>query len=141
MDERASFFTTLMSTPAEGRSRLSRFVSVQGCVYMAAGLFMMFSPSALLTVVNGLPVDGQALFRLCGFSMTVIGWFYFMGGRTGASSFALATVADRAVVPFACAAFVLFGGLTVQLVAPIAIADMVLGFLTWRVWRTEAVNP
>ena len=135
MSERPGFFKALMATPEKPLSRLSRFTAAQGLFYMGLGLVLMLSPSSVLTLLTGLTDDGLAVFRFCGFTVVVVGWFYFIGGRTGAASFALATVADRVIVPFACAGFVLSGQLSIQLVAPLAILDPILAFFAWRMWR------
>ena len=135
MSERPGFFQDLMATPKQPLSRLARFTSVQGLFYMVLGLVLMVSPTEVLTLLTGLAEEGQPALRLCGFTVVVVGWFYFMGGRTGASSFALATVVDRAIVPFVMVGFVLTDQLSLQLVAPVAILDPVLAFITWRIWR------
>ncbi len=137
MSDRPGFFETLLAKPAKPLSRLARFTSAQGIFYMAMGGAMIFSPAELLTTLNGISPDGQGLFRVVGFTLSIIGWFYFIGGRTGATSFGLATVADRVVVPFAAAGFVLAGQATLQTVLPFAILDPLLAFVAWRIWRTD----
>ncbi len=137
MSNRPGFMETLMAAPQEPSSRAARFVSHQGFIYMLFGVCLMLGPSSLLSLLNGMSADEQAMVRLCGLTLTLIGWFYYFGGRTGAASFALCTVADRAVVPFALAGLVWFGGVSLQLVAPLAVLDPILAVLTWRMWRAE----
>ena len=142
MNQRKGFVQTLMHTPVQPRSRVSQFISLQGLIYMGVGIGYMALPDALLTALTGIDAGAHGLLRLCGFTVAIIGWFYLMGGRTGAASFALATVVDRLVVPLVCAAFVMTGQVPFQTVAPLAVIDPALAGMTWWMWRSEpSLNP
>ncbi len=137
MSDRQGFFETLLAKPVKPLSRLARFTSAQGIFYFVTGLAMMLGPTELLAGLNGLPADDQGMYRVVGFTLCIIGWFYFIGGRTGATSFGLATVADRAVVPFVCAGFVLTEQVSLMVVGPLAILDPILALIAWRLWRVD----
>ena len=129
MEKRSGFLDTLMALPAGGQSKLAKFVSLQGIFYMVVGAAMSVCPSGLLALISGMPTEQLGLVRVCGFMVVLIGWFYFFGGRTGADSFAMATVADRLVVPIVLMAMVLLADVSLQLAAPFAVLDPVLAFL------------
>ena len=140
MEKRSGFLDTLMALPAGGQSKLAKFVSLQGIFYMVVGAAMSVCPSGLLALISGMPAEQLGLVRVCGFMVVLIGWFYFFGGRTGADSFAMATVADRLVVPIVLMAMVLVADVSLQLAAPFAVLDPILAFFTWRAWRSESMG-
>jgi hypothetical protein len=60
-----------------------------------------------------------------------------MGGRTGAASFGLATVADRALVPVFLLPLLALGEAPASLVLPFAILDPALALGAFLIWRAE----
>jgi len=136
MPDQPGFLATVRAAPKD-RSRASRLTSAQGVFYAAVGVALTLAPSNLLALVNGMPADEQGMVRMSGVLIVIIGWFYFMGGRTGAPSFALATVVDRLAIPFALGGLVLFADVSLQLVAPIIVLDPILAAMVWWAWRTE----
>ena len=90
---------------------------------MEAALFVELGPMA------------GGLGNLLGMTVMFIGWFYVMGGRTGAESFALATVVDRLLVPFFIAPFLLAGDVPVMAVAAFGVIDPLLAVGALIIWR------
>ena len=125
------FFATLAALPAGGLSPLSRYTVANGVLYMVLGAAMLLGPRSVLGLVLAEP--GSA--RLLGMMLTIIGWFYVMGGRTGADSFALATVVDRALVPVVLGGLVLTGQVAAGEVAAFAVLDPLLALGAYLLWR------
>ena len=128
------FIAELFEVPAE-RSILSRYTSWNGVFYALLGVFLYGSPGVILTAITGQTALGSL--RLSGMSMAIIGWFYWIGGRTGVSSFGLATIVDRALVPVLLGGLVLTGSVQLQEVIVIAILDPVLALGALLIWRSE----
>jgi hypothetical protein len=134
-----SFWSTLWSQPPGPHSRLSRFVVANGLLYLAIGLGVCFAPTPVLLRVfflDRLAGYEEGLARAVGLTLAVIGWLYAMGGRARSDSFALATVADRLLIPLFLA-YLHRLGLPLGMVLPFAILDPLLAIATWWIWRRE----
>lgn len=137
-----SFFAALMKKPPA--TPLSTYTMWNGVLYMALGLSLFAWPGQAQLFFFADPFVGHegGMLRLIGFVLVVVGWFYFMGGRTGATSFGLATVVDRMLVPVFLLPLGLLGEVDVHLVVPFAVLDPVLGAGAWVIWRrTRAADP
>lgn len=133
-----SFFSTLLTRgPA---TPLSRYTVWNGAFYMATGLLLFAWPGAAQTLFLAPPFEAHegGFVRMLGFVVVVIGWFYVMGGRTGADSFGLSTVVDRLLVPFFLVPLGVTGAVDPHLALPFAILDPVLGLGAYLVWRRQA---
>lgn len=133
-----SFFSTLLS---KGPSTpLSRYTTLNGAFYIANGLLLYAWPGAAQVLLFAEPFEaGEAgLVRLVGFLLAVVGWFYAMGGRTGADSFGLATVVDRALVPFFLVPLALTGAVDPHVALPFAALDPVLGLGAFLLWKRQS---
>ena len=66
---------------------------------MAVGTLLIAWPSVTQTVFKDAAFAGQeeALMRVIGLTVAVIGWLYIFGGRSGARQFVAASVLDRLV--------------------------------------------
>ncbi len=107
---------------------------------MALGAGLYFVPAGALDLfldVDHLTGHEEGLLRLIGVTGVVIGWFYLMGGRTGARSFGLATVVDRLLVPVMIMPLYLMGMAPLRLVLPLAVLDPLMGFGAYLIWRSE----
>jgi hypothetical protein len=131
------FLQTLLASP--GATPLSRYTTWNGVFYLATGFLLYAWPHAAQAVFFAEPFEaGEAgLVRLLGFTLAVVGWFYVMGGRTGADAFGLATVVDRAAVPFFLVPLALTGAVDPHLALPIAVLDPVLGLGAYVLWRRQ----
>ena len=132
------FLEALWHTPE--LSRLSRYTMYNGMVYMGLGAAMLTLPIDWL----GIPMMQESwvgreegYFRMMGLCLGVVGWFYYMGGRTGAESFGLSTVVDRALVPFVLGGLWAAGKVTLPMVVGIGVLDPVLAFGAWWIWSSE----
>ena len=138
-DDSSGFVTELWARPDE-LSRLARYTIANGLLYMGLGAAVMFAPPAFLApafFLDGLEGTTLALARSLGIALFFVGWFYVMGGRTGATSFGLATVVDRLFLPFLMAFFVLTDQIPLMTALPLAVLDPLLGLGALAVWWTE----
>lgn len=123
-------------TAAGPSTPLSRYIVGNGVLYLTFGAVVVAWPEVTyLMGANDFQASESGLVRVLGFVMMIIGWFYVMGGRTGATSFGLATVADRAIVPFALCGIAAAAGVDWGLIIPFAILDPALGAGAYLVWR------
>ncbi len=130
-----SFFSALWSKP--NPTPLSTYTTLNGVFYMLMGLSLFAWPGMvqLLFFAEPFAAREEGLMRVVGFVVVVIGWFYVMGGRTGATSFGLATVVDRLLVPVFLLPLGFFGAVDMHLVAPFAVLDPVLGIGAFIIWQ------
>ena len=128
------FFKALWERPAS--TPLSRFTERCGMLYLALGATIFAWPGQF-QLVGVAPFQGQeeGLARVVGFTVMVVGWFYFMGGRTGATSFGLASVVDRLLVPLFLIPLGLTGQVSWPIALPFAILDPALGLVAFFIWR------
>jgi hypothetical protein len=141
MEPTKTFWGALWAHPGGSPSLLSRYTAINGMFYMALGAGLYFVPVGALKFlldVDHLAGHEEGLLRLIGVTAAVIGWFYLMGGRTGAASFGLATVVDRLLVPVMIMPLYLMGMAPLRLVLPLAVLDPLMGFGAYLIWRTEA---
>lgn len=132
-----SFFAALSATPDTPASKLSRYTMWNGVLYLLLGGALFVLPGGVHQAIMGVAADQVGNVRLVGMCVGIIGWFYVMGARTGATSFGLATVVDRAAVPFLLGALVVAGEVTLQQVIAFAVLDPLLALGAFLIWRAE----
>ena len=83
----------------------SRFTALCGFFYAASGLVLLSWPGIVQTVFRDPAFVGreEALVRVIGMLIAIVGWFYFFGGRTGGRQFVAAT-SHRPIGSGACGA-------------------------------------
>jgi hypothetical protein len=143
MNDPRSFWSVLWSQPPGPHSRLSRYIIANGLLYMAIGAGMYLLPTAVLVrafFLSPLSPLEEGLLRAIGMVVTVVGWFYVMGGRTRAHSFCLATVVDRLLIPAFLVPLWLMGLGPPGLVFPFAILDPLLALGAYAIWRREGAS-
>lgn len=135
------FFDTLWASPRS--TPLSRYTVWNGALYLALGAQLFAWPGAAQAIFRAAPfAAGEAgLVRVIGVTLAVIGWFYVMGGRTGADAFGLSTVVDRALIPLLLVPLAVLGEVDPHLVLPFAVLDPLLGFGAWLTWRRQQEAP
>jgi hypothetical protein len=133
---------TLMSRPDEPATPLSRYTVANGVFYMVIGLVFFAAPGVLLYLpdIEGFQGMEEGLYRAIGFTITIIGWFYFFGGRTNADSFGLATVGDRLLVPLFLVPLAATGRIPVSIAAAFSVLDPMLGLGAYVVWRRQRAD-
>lgn len=133
-----SFWSALWARPAS-LSRLSRYTVGNGVLYMVIGAVLYVLPEPILELQLMTELEGYdaGLVHTLGATLLIVGWFYVMGGRTGAASFGSSTVVDRALVPFLLVPLLLLGEVAPMMVLPFAILDPVLALGAFLIWRSE----
>jgi hypothetical protein len=80
----------------------------------------------------------QALMRVIGLTIVVIGWLYFFGGRSGSRQFVTASVVDRLVFVPAVLIPLTVAGVFPHLFLTFAVLDGVLAIGAWGTARARA---
>jgi hypothetical protein len=77
----------------------SKYTAVNGLLYLGTGALLVAWPGAIQTLFMDPAFVGheEALFRVIGLTVAVIGWLYVFGGRSGAQQIVAASVIDRLV--------------------------------------------
>src|SRR5262249_50713560 len=130
------FFAELWELPPGGLSPLSRFIVANGVFYLSAAVVLVAAPPLVPLDAVGLPAELSGSAQVQGVLLAIVGWFYVMGGRTGATSFALATVVDRLLVPFALVPLVVWSG-AAPIVLGFAVLDPLLALWALMLWRSD----
>ncbi len=124
----------LLDKPAT-LSAASRYTAMNGFVYLGCGALLVAWPGATQTLFMDPAFVGheEALIRVIGLTVAVIGWLYLFGGRSGARQIVAASVIDRLVfvpvvlVPLAVA------GVFPHLLLTFAILDPSLAVGAWAI--------
>lgn len=117
----------------------SRFTTLNGVIYLAAGALLMTWPGALQTLFLESDFVGReaALVRVLGMAVAIIGWLYLFGGRSGGRQFVAASVLDRIIlVPLVLIPLAL-AGVFPRLLLMFAILDPLLGLVAWYLLARE----
>jgi hypothetical protein len=123
-------------------SRSSRFTIWNGIIYMAAGALLMSWPTAVQVLFRDAEFVGResGLVRILGLTVAIIGWFYFVGGRTGARQIVAASVVNRiALVPLVLVPLAV-GGVFPHLTIMFAILDPVLALIALYLLHNARLN-
>src|SRR5262249_52090654 len=77
----------------------SKYTALNGIGYLTMGTLLIVWPGVAQTIFREPPFAGheQALMRVIGLTVVVIGWLYLFGGRSGTRQFIVASIIDRLV--------------------------------------------
>ena len=133
----------MLARPDEPVTPLARYTKWNGVLYLAIGLQLYFWPGAAQVLFRAEPFEAgeSGLLRVLGMAVAIIGWFYVFGSRTNRDSFGLATIADRALVPFLLLPLAWTGAVDPMIVIPFAILDPLLALGAWLIWARTHVPP
>jgi hypothetical protein len=114
-------------------STASRFTSISGLFYLGMGLTICALPKLIPMLFFEPTFTGRegGLFRLVGWIMAVVGWFLWIGGRTGARSFVAAGIIARLAVPLVVIPLAVTGVFP-HMMYVFAVLDPVSALVTWR---------
>src|SRR5688572_9653730 len=114
-------------------SPASRFTSISGLRYLRMGLTIGALPALVPMLFVEPPFTGReaGLFRLVGWIMAVVGWFLWIGGRSGARSFVAAGIIARLAVPLLVVPLAVTGVFPHMMYAFGAL-DPLSALVTWR---------
>ena len=111
----------------------SKYTAMNGFLYLGTGALLIAWPGAIQTLFMDPAFVGheEALFRVIGLTVAVIGWLYVFGGRSGAQQAVAASVIDRLVfVPVVLVPLAIAGVFPHFLVA-LAILEPTLALGAW----------
>jgi hypothetical protein len=114
-------------------SAASRYTALNGVAYLGLGALFILWPQAAQTLLMESTFAGheEALFRVIGLTVVVIGWLYLFGGRSGSRQFVAASVIDRLVfVPLVLVPLAMAGVFPHVLLA-FSILDPLLAIGAW----------
>lgn len=114
-------------------SKPSKFTLVNGIFYVISGLSAIIWPGQIQMLYFDRPFvgDEQGLFRAIGVTITVIGWLYFFGGRTGSRQFVAATVLERLTLVPIVLGLIAIAGVFPHVLLTFAILDPILALIAW----------
>ncbi len=122
----------------------SRYTVFNGFVYFGLGVLLILWPGAVQTLLGerAFVGDEQALFRVLGMTVAIIGYYLLIGGHSGSRQATAGSVIDRlTIVPLVLLPLVIEGVFPRFFVA-IVIVDVALAISTWvilnRADETEA---
>jgi hypothetical protein len=133
-----SFIDDLLK-PTPNLSTLSKYTMTNGIIYLGTGVLLIVWPAVTQTIFRDAAFVGheEALIRVVGLTLVVIGWLYLAGGRTDSREFSAATVVDRLVfVPVVLVPLALVGVFP-RLLLTLAILDPLLAIGTWALNQCE----
>jgi len=133
-----SFINDLLETPAD-LSAASKYTVMNGFIYLGAGALFIIWPGAVQALLRDPAFAGheEALFRVIGLSVAVIGWLYMFGGRSGARQFGPASVLDRVVLVPAVLVPLVIAGVFPHTLGAFAILDPTLGIGAWALYNRK----
>jgi hypothetical protein len=120
-------------------SAASRYTAMNGFIYLGCGALLMAWPGVTQTIFMDRAFVGHedALIRVMGMTVAVIGWLYLFGGRSGARQIVAASVVDRLVLVPAVLLPLAFAGVFPHLLGTFAILDPSLAVGAWWLMRSN----
>ncbi len=114
-------------------SAASRYTAANGILYLGSGALIIAWPGAIQTIFMDSAFAGreEALVRVVGMTLAVIGWLYLFGGRSGVRQFVAASVFDRVVLVPAVLVPLAMAGVFPHVLMTFAILDPLLGIGAW----------
>jgi hypothetical protein len=131
-------FAALKESPSR-LSTASRYTTLNGLLYLASGILLMVWPGAVQTLLRDPSFVGHeaGLIRVVGMTVTIIGWLYVFGGRSGGRQVVAASVLDRVIlVPLVLIPAAL-AGIFPHTLWLFAILDPTLGLIAWYLLARE----
>ena len=133
-----SFMSDLLETPAT-LTTASKYTAMNGFIYLGLGTVFVLWPGAVQTIFRDDPFAGheQALFRVIGLTVMVIGWLYLFGGRSGSHQVVVATVLDRWILVPVVLVPIAIAGVFPHVLLAFAVLDASLALGAWVLRRRK----
>jgi hypothetical protein len=135
-----NFLQQWLSVGTNKKTRLIKYLEINSYLYMFLGLWICFYPTFLSSIGLFPEVSGREIgfIQVIGFTLFVIGYFYFFGSRTRKKSFCLATIIDRLIlVPIVLGFIVVTDSLEFDFILPFLILDPLLALGALYIWISE----
>jgi hypothetical protein len=131
-----SFTTDLWETPSN-LSRASRWTAMNGYIYLSLGAVFVIWPGAVQAVFRDDEFAGheEALFRVIGLTVMVIGWLYLFGGRSGGRQTVAASILDRWILVPVVLVPIAMAGVFPHVLLAFALLDASLALGAWIIRR------
>ncbi len=115
---------------------------MNGFIYLGAAATFIFWPGVVQTLFRDAHFAGneEALFRVIGMAVGVIGWLYLFGGRSGGRQFVAAGVLDRWVLVPAVLVPLAIAGIFPHTFLAFALLDVSLALGAWML-RDRTTHP
>jgi len=133
-----SFLKDLRHKPP-GLTVASKYTALNGIGYLVVGVILIVWPGVTQTLFREPAFAGheQALMRVIGLTVVVIGWLYIFGGRSGARQFIAASVIDRLIFVPAVLIPLAMAGVFPRLFLTFTIIDVLLAIGAWAFLARE----
>jgi hypothetical protein len=134
-----SFMSDLLYKPADLGTD-AKYSVLNGLIYMVLGAVLIVWPGVVQTLFRDAPFVGheEALFRVLGMTVAVIGWLYLFGGRSGSRQLGPASVLDRVIlIPIVLIPLIL-AGVFPHALGFFLILDPGLGIGAWIIHSRKA---
>jgi hypothetical protein len=134
-------FRSLIAAPKQ-LSTASRFTTLNGLLYMSAGALLLVWPAAMQTLWREEDFVGHeaGLVRVVGLTVTIIGWLYFFGGRSGSTQIVAASIFDRLILVPLVLFPLAWHGVFPRFSMTFGILDPVLGLITWYLMKQKILE-
>jgi hypothetical protein len=131
-----SFTTDLLEKPPD-LSRASQWTAMNGYVYLSLGALFAIWPGAVQSLFRDDKFAGheEALFRVIGMTVMVIGWLYLFGGRSGGRQTVAASILDRWILVPVVLVPVAMAGVFPHVLLAFALLDASLALGAWILRR------
>jgi hypothetical protein len=117
----------------------SKYTALNGIGYLVVGAILIVWPGVTQTLFREPALAGheQALMRVIGLTVVVIGWLYVFGGRSGSRQFIAASVIDRLIfIPVVLIPLALTGVFP-RLFITFTVVDALLAIGAWALLARE----
>ena len=133
-----SLINDLRQKPA-GLTTASTYTVLNGIGYLVLGAILIVWPGVTQTLFREPAFVGheQALMRVIGLTVIVIGWLYVFGGRPGARQFVVASVIDRLVFVPSVLIPLAIAGVFPRLFLTFTLLDVLLAIGAWMLLVRE----
>ena len=117
----------------------SKYTALNGVAYLVVGALLVVWPGAtqILFMDPAFVGHEEALMRVIGLTIVVIGWLYVFGGRSGARQIVAASVIDRLVLVPAVLVPLAIAGVFPHLFLTFVIFDASLAIGAWALLGRE----
>ena len=137
------FISQLLLRGNNKRTNLIKYIEFNGIIYMVIGLSFFFLSNTLssLGIIPRFYGKEEGLIRLLGFSILIIGYYYYYGARTHNVSFCLSTVIGRLVlVPIFFSILIMNNAVDIEFLISPLILDSLLAIGAFYFWKKESFN-
>ncbi len=131
-----TFTSDLLETPLD-LPRASKWTATNGYIYLSLGALFVIWPGAVQTLFRDDEFAGheEALFRVIGMTVMVIGWLYLFGGRSGGRQTVAASILDRWILVPVVLVPIAMAGVFPHALLAFALLDASLALGAWILRR------